>query len=137
MDKESIKPINPSRFECKIDIQPNDIDELGHVNNVVYLRWVQQVAAAHWNSKALDAISEKYLWVVLRHEIDYLKPALLNDQITAYTWVSSMEGVKSVRHVKFSVRGNDLACAKTVWCLLDALTMKPKRIKDDIKSIFT
>ena len=137
METQSYKPLNSPLFEYKITIKPEDIDELGHVNNVVYLRWVQQVAAAHWNSRALSPITSKYLWVVLRHEIDYLRPALLNDEITAQTWVSSMEGVKSVRNVKFSVNGNDLAQAKTVWCLLDALTMKPKRIGEDIKNIFT
>lgn len=128
MEPTPNRPLNPPPFECKIDVNPEDIDELGHVNNVVFLRWVQQVAAAHWNSRALSPISSKYLWVVLRHEIDYLRPAMLSDEITAQTWVSSTEGAKSVRHVKFSVKGNDLAMAKTVWCLPDASTMKPKRI---------
>ncbi|MBI1768425.1 MAG: acyl-CoA thioesterase [Bacteroidetes bacterium] len=137
MENESSKPLIPPVFDYTIGILPEDIDELGHVNNVIYLRWVQQVAAAHWNSKAARAITDNYFWVVLRHEIDYLKPALLNDKITAHTWVSSMEGAKSVRHVKFFANGNALAYAKTVWCLLDASTMKPKRIGDDIKSIFT
>lgn len=124
-------------FECEIEVKPEDIDELGHVNNVVYLRWVQQVASAHWQSKSKQAVTNKYLWVVLRHEIDYLKPALLNDKIKAQTWVSSMDGVKSIRNVKFNANGNNLAVAKTVWCLLDATSMKPKRIGDDIKNIFS
>ena len=137
MEIEPVKTSNHNVFEYEIEVVPDDIDELGHVNNVVYLRWVQQVAAAHWDSKALKAVTGKYLWVVLRHEIDYLKPALLNDKIRAQTWVSSMAGVKSIRHVKFMANGNDLAEAKTVWCLLDAISMKPKRIGDDIKSIFS
>jgi acyl-CoA thioester hydrolase len=137
MEMEPTKTSDHNVFECEIEVKPDDIDELGHVNNVVYLRWVQQVASAHWQSKALTSITDKYLWVVLRHEIDYLKPALLIDKIRAQTWVSSMEGVKSTRHVKFMANGNDLAQAKTVWCLLDATSMRPKRIGDDIKNIFS
>jgi acyl-CoA thioester hydrolase len=137
MENEPEKSSNHSMFECEIEVKPDDIDELGHVNNVVYLRWVQQVASAHWQSKSQRVITDKYLWVVLRHEIDYLKPALLNDKIKAQTWVSSMDGVKSVRNVKFMANGNDLAVAKTVWCLLDSTSMKPKRIGDDIRNIFS
>ena len=137
MEIEPVKTSDHPVFECEIEVMPEDIDELGHVNNVVYLRWVQQVAAAHWKSKALSAVTDKYLWVVLRHEIDYLKPALLHDKIRAQTWVSSMEGVKSIRYVKFMANGNDLTQAKTLWCLLDAASMKPKRIGDDIKNIFS
>ena len=137
MEIEIQKPSDHIVFECEIEVKPENIDELGHVNNVVYLRWVQQVASAHWQSKALRVITDKYLWVVLRHEIDYLKPAMLGDKIKAQTWVSSMEGVKSIRNVKFMANGSDLALAKTVWCLLDAASMKPKRIGDDIKNIFS
>ena len=137
MEIERLQPHDHTVFECEFDVMSEDIDELGHVNNVVYLRWVQQVAAAHWKSKALNTVTDKYLWVVLRHEIDYLKPALLHDKIRAQTWVSSMEGVKSIRNVKFLANGNDLAQAKTVWCLLDATSMRPKRIGDDIKNIFS
>lgn len=137
METDSQKASDHNMFECEIEVKPDDIDELGHVNNVVYLRWVQQVASAHWQSKALSAITDKYLWVVLRHEIDYLKPALLQDKIKAQTWVSSMDGVKSIRNVKFISNGNELAVAKTIWCLLDAKSMKPKRIGDDIKNIFS
>ncbi len=137
MEIEPLHPFSNTVFECEIEVMPDEIDELGHVNNVVYLKWVQQVAAAHWNSMALKVTTDKYLWVVLRHEIDYLKPAVLHDKVKAQTWVSSMVGVKSIRIVKFSANGSDIAQAKTIWCLLDALSMKPKRIGDDIKNIFS
>jgi len=127
---------NSPIFDWKIQVKPEDIDELGHVNNVVYLRWVQEVATAHWRANETRVVTDKYLWVVLRHEIDYLKPALINDQIIGQTWVSSMEGAKSTRHVKFTANGKDLAQAKTVWCLLDAISLRPKRIGDDISDIF-
>jgi len=127
-------PENPSYFRTEIVVQPDDIDLQGHVNNVVYVRWAQQVASAHWDAMAPVELRSEYRWVVLRHEIDYLHPAFLNDQITGYTWVSSVEGARSARHVKLCAGDKELAIAKTNWCLLDAKTMKPKRIGPDIKA---
>lgn len=125
-------------FPYPVIVGPQDIDELNHVNNVVYLRWVQDAAAAHWNALAPAELKDKYAWVVLRHEIDYKKPAVLGDTVMAETWVSSCEGVRSVRHVKMTnlKTGELLAGAKTTWCLLDATTKRPKRIENDITSIF-
>ncbi len=125
-------------FNHVITVQPDDIDDLGHVNNVVYLRWVQDVAAAHWTNNASAEMKKKYSWVVLRHEIDYRNPAFLGDKLIARTWVSSCEGVRSVRNVKFyqSASGKLVAETKTNWCLLDSQSMRPKRIEQDIISIF-
>ncbi len=125
-------------FTHTITITPADIDEMNHVNNVVYLRWVQDAAAAHWDALALDELKRKYAWVVLRHEIDYKTSAKLGDSVNAETWVSSCEGVRSVRHVKLShaETGIVFAEAVTTWCLLDAVTKRPKRIDADITSIF-
>jgi acyl-CoA thioester hydrolase len=125
-------------FHHTFRVQENELDELNHVNNVVYLRWVQDVAAAHWASVATDEMKKKYLWVVLRHEIDYRNPAFLGDELVAQTWVSSCEGVRSVRNVKFcqSANGKLVAETKTTWCLLDAQSMRPRRIEQDIVSVF-
>ena len=124
-----------AKFNLKIEVKPEDIDELGHVNNVVYLRWVQLVAATHWNLLSTDEIRLKNIWVALRHEIDYISPAFLGGEIIGYTWVSSLEGAKSIRHVEFYFGEKCLAKAKTNWCLLDATTLKPKRIGQDIKTL--
>jgi acyl-CoA thioester hydrolase len=126
-------------FDINIKVGVNDIDALQHVNNVVYLRYVQEVAQSHWDSIASDEMKKKYSWVVLRHEIDYRNPAFLGDELIARTWVSSCEGVRSVRNVKLyqSTSHKLVVETKTTWCLLDAQTMKPKRIEDDILSIFT
>jgi acyl-CoA thioester hydrolase len=125
-------------FSITIQVQPGDIDDLKHVNNVVYLSWVQDAAAAHWNTIASDEMKKKYSWVVLRHEIDYKNPAVLGDELTARTWVSSCEGVRSVRNVKIyqSKSMKIVAEAKTTWCMLDAKTMRPKRIEEDVISVF-
>ncbi len=136
MKIDSPEGLNRTKFRLKITVQPEDIDELNHVNNVVYLRWVQQVAATHWNTLMTAKMRSSYLWVALRHEIDYLNPALMGDEIVGQTWVSTMDGAKSVRHVEFYRGEKCLAKATTHWCLLDATTMKPKRIGQDIKALF-
>jgi acyl-CoA thioester hydrolase len=125
-------------FMHTITVVSDDIDDMNHVNNVVYLRWVQDAAAAHWDAIASEELKRRYAWVVLRHEIDYKSPAKLGDTITAKTWVSSHEGVRSFRHVTLSneVTGVVFAEAITTWCLLDAVTKRPKRIDTDITSIF-
>jgi acyl-CoA thioester hydrolase len=127
-------PQNQSDFSITIFVQKNDIDELGHVNNVVYVRWVQEVAAAHWDSLANTEVKLKYLWVVLRHEIDYLSAAFEGDQLIATTWVGESIGVKSERFVNITHEktGNPIAKARTTWCLLDGFTMKPKRVNAEI-----
>jgi acyl-CoA thioester hydrolase len=124
-----------AKFKLRIKVKPEDIDELGHVNNVVYLGWVQLVAATHWNTLSTDEIRSQNLWVALRHEIDYVSPAFLGDEIFGYTWVSSLEGAKSIRHVEFYKEEKCLAKAKTNWCMLDATTLKPKRIGQGIKTL--
>ncbi len=130
--------MSKNTFRYEITVSEQDIDDLRHVNNVVYLRWVQDAATAHWNAVAADVLKTNYAWVVLRHEIDYKKPAVLGDTVLAETWVSSCEGVRSVRHVKMlnAQTGELLAEARTTWCLLDAQTKRPRRIEADITAIF-
>jgi len=136
--KKSLAPMpdtHPSErdFSITITVHKNDIDELGHVNNVVYVRWVQEAAAAHWDSLASSEIKQKYVWVVLRHEIDYLSASFKNDTITATTWVGESNGARSERfvHITHSKTGKLIAKAKTIWCMLDGPTMKPKRLDED------
>lgn len=119
-------------FQHNIQIVPSDIDDLGHVNNVVYLRWVQEVAAAHWENVAPSVLKSKYAWVVLRHEIDYKNPGFLNDKIVGETWVGTHNGPRFDRFVKIQSHGKVLAEAKTTWCLLDAKSFRPVRIPEEI-----
>jgi len=125
-------------FEYRITVTGSDIDELDHVNNIVYLRWVQEAASAHWAQLSNDAINQKYVWVVMRHEIDYLQPAWQGNELMAYTWVGKNEGAKSERYTQLynTVTGKKLAEAVTTWCLLDASSKRPKRIEADILSLF-
>ena len=134
-----IKKVPPGKvsFKHTIKVQLDDIDALNHVNNLVYLQWVLKISGLHWNSLATKQINEKYIWVVLRHEIDYINQAHLNDTITVYTWINKTEGVKSTRIVHIYCEDKLLAKSKTIWCLLDAKTLKPKRIGEDILQLFT
>jgi acyl-CoA thioester hydrolase len=126
-------------FELAITIEPADIDQLGHVNNVTYLRWVQDVAVAHWRSTAPAAEQAKLLWVVLRHEIDYKQAAYLNDRIIARTWVGAASRLRFERHTEL-LRASDrtvLAKARTLWCPLDAQSGKPVSVSSEVRAAFS
>jgi len=122
-------------YSFNITVVASDIDILNHVNNNVYLKWINIASTKHWSYLSDNKFDKQYSWVALRHEIDYLKPAFLNDVVTVKTWVGETAGVKSIRYVEIYNKETLLAKGKTVWCLLDAKTMRPKRIKDDILSI--
>ena len=126
-------------FELAIAIEPADIDQLGHVNNVTYLRWVQDVAVAHWQSLAPAADQASLLWVVVRHEIDYKQAAYLNDAVIARTWVGAASRLRFERHTEL-LRASDrsvLARARTVWCPLDAQSGKPVSVSDRVRAAFS
>jgi acyl-CoA thioester hydrolase len=131
--------VSVESFELPIQVQPADIDRLGHVNNVVYLRWVQDVAVAHWRAAATAAQQAEVLWVVLRHEIDYRHPARLGDGIIARTWVGTATRRAFERHTEILRAGDRrlLARARTLWCPIDPGTGKPKRVGDDVRERFS
>ena len=130
-------PNNKISFQHSFKVKSADIDNLNHVNNVVYLQWVQEIAYKHWDIIASEEIKTKYIWMVLRHEIDYLSQAYLNDDITVYTWIEESQGVKSTRIVHIYCNDKILVKSKTIFCLLDGITLKPKRIDTKIMALFT
>ena len=129
----------PTPFELRIAVTPGDIDEMGHVNNVVYLRWVQEAAIAHWAAKAPAADRDTLGWVVVRHEIDYLRPAGPGDEILARTWVGAASRRRFERHTEL-VRAGDgrrLARARTLWCPLDRTSGRPTDVSEEVRSRFS
>ena len=126
-------------FEITIAVEPGDIDALGHVNNVAYLRWVQDVAVAHWLAAAAAADQAGLFWVVVRHEIDYRYPAYLGDSIIARTWVGTATRVRFERHTELLRAGDRLLLAKarTLWCPIDAATGKPASVSPDVRARFS
>ena len=126
-------------FEIPIEIQSADIDEFGHVNNIVYLRWVQEVAVAHWKSDCAARRPGESAWVVLRHEIDYRHAARPGDAIVARTWVGGATRLKFERHTEV-LRAADravLAKALTIWCPIDPRTGKATNVSPEVRAIFS
>jgi acyl-CoA thioester hydrolase len=122
-----------------VSVQPADIDGQNHVNNTVYLRWVQDVATANWKSLASVDAQGAIGWVVLRHEIDYKMPGNLGDEIVLRTWVGGASRLKFERYTEIR-RKNDnklLAQARTVWVPIDSQTGKPTRVSADVRARFS
>ncbi len=125
-------------FETPIVVQSTDIDDNGHVNNVVFLRWIVGVATAHWDACASSSMRLNYRWVATRHEIDYRREALLGDAILARTWVGTAD---SRRFERFTVilRTTDnqvLARGRSLWTLLARDTGKVTRIPGVMVELF-
>ena len=148
-------------FEMIVSVLPGDIDEQNHVNNTVYLRWIQDVATAHWKTLASAESQAAIGWIVLRHEIDYKMPASLGNEILLRTWVGKASRLKFERFTEirrksgrsnaepssgeidppqdgFAVANNQvLAQARTVWVPIDVRTGKPARVSADVRARFS
>ena len=126
-------------FELRVPVVSADIDELGHVNNTVYLRWVQDVAIGHWKALALPEDQAAIVWVVMRHEIDYKAPAFAHDEIILRTWVGVASRLTFERHTEI-FRASDrhlLAQARTLWCPISTATGKPTRVSPEVRARFS
>ncbi len=124
-----------SAFTLKHVVNTSEIDDLNHVNNVVYIQWMDTIASKHMAELTKDHSLEEYVRAVIRHEIDYKEQAVLNDEIIMKTWVGETAGFTSIRHVEFFKETVLLAKAKTTWCLLDAKTFKPTRIRENVLKV--
>lgn len=122
-------------FKFSFTVDESSIDNLNHVNNVTYLNWAQTVAGKHWDKISSDTINNTYVWVVIRHEVDYFSSAFLNDKIELKTWIGESYGVKSERFVNILKEHKVICSVKTTWCLLDKNSMKPVRIPIEILEI--
>ena len=118
--------------------QQSDIDQLGHVNNAVYLIWAQDVAVAHWRTVASEAQQRDLVWVALRHEIDYRDQVFAGETVEVRTWLGRAAGPRFARHVDIRKPGAARFSAQvlTDWCLIDAVTRKPKRVGAEIFTPF-
>jgi acyl-CoA thioester hydrolase len=125
-------------FEMTFAAAPAHIDELGHVNNAVWVQWIQQVAVAHWDAVADAAHKDAYYWVVIRHEIDYLRAALEGDRIAARTWVGEApKGARFDRLMEFTgPDGKVCVRAKTQWAIIDKASGRPIRVPLEVIAPF-
>ena len=128
--------MSAANYLHRVDVQPGDIDFMGHVNNAIYLNWVQDAVIAHWQGIAGPEAVAAHVWVALKHEITYRKPAFLNDQIVADVALEEVRR-ESAFYETVIRRGEDvLARVKSRWCCLDAATLRPTRLGRDIVSKF-
>ena len=125
-------------FEMAFIAGPEHIDELGHVNNAVWVQWIQQVAVAHWEAVAPPAHKNAYFWVVVRHEVDYLRPAHEGDAITARTWVADApQGARFDRFMEFTgPDGKACVRSRTQWAIIDRASGRPIRVPADVVAPF-
>jgi acyl-CoA thioester hydrolase len=125
-------------FEMTFAAAPAHIDELGHVNNAVWVQWIQQVAVAHWDAVADAAHKDAYYWVVIRHEIDYFRAALEGDRIAARTWVGEApKGARFDRLMEFTgPDGKACVRAKTQWAIIDKASGRPIRVPLEVIAPF-
>ena len=120
----------PIAFTLPLTAEAADIDELGHVNNAVWVRWIQDIATAHWRAVADAEHQGRYVWVIVRHEIDYRRPLLLGESVTAQTWVADKAtGARFTRFVRFvGADGRAHVEARTDWAMIDRATGRPQRV---------
>ena len=125
-------------FEKRITARAEDIDELGHVNNAAWVRWIQDIATAHWEAVAPKAHREAYIWVVVRHEIDYLRAVGPGETVTARTWVEEPpRGARFDRHMEFiGGDGRPRVRAKTTWAIVDRASGRPLRVPNEVAEPF-
>ncbi|MEO5721914.1 MAG: thioesterase family protein [Chthoniobacterales bacterium] len=126
-------------YELSRPVLAADIDELGHVNNTVYLRWVQDAATAHWEALAAPESQLAVFWVVLRHEIDFKTPALAGDEVLLRTWVGKASRLTFERFTEI-MRARDrqiFAQARTLWCPVNPATGRPTRVTPELRAQFS
>ena len=127
-----------SRFTLSITAAPEDIDELGHVNNAVWVRWIQDIAVAHWHAVALPGHHDSYIWVVTRHEIEYRGNVKAGETVTGETWVPEPpKGARFDRHVRFTgADGRVKVDAVTTWAIIDRATGRILRVPKEVAAPF-
>lgn len=126
-------------FIQRFPVAAGDIDELGHVNNIVYLRYAQEMAIAHWRSRALPEMVDAFVWVVTRHEVDYRAQLELGDDVEVRTWVDEApRGPSWIRFVEVYKAGAEKPSAqiKSNWVMLDAQTRRMKRVPPELAARF-
>ncbi|MGI4835735.1 MAG: acyl-CoA thioesterase [Janthinobacterium lividum] len=126
--------VPPRAFSHHFTVEASDIDQLGHANNVAYVRWVQDVAAAHWHHLYPPSpVPAPQVWVVQEHLVRYHRSAFAGDELRALTWVADVNGARSKRVTRIE-RGGELLCAaETQWVLLDVGSGRPVRVPGEVE----
>lgn len=125
-------------FSEIFDVTVDDLDDLDHVNNIRYVEWIQDISKNHWQQVTNEDIRKGMVWVVRNHHISYLRSAVLGDTIQVTTHIKGNKGPISTRIVEIHNKntGELLVKAATEWCLLDAVTFRPKRVPESVQELF-
>ena len=125
-------------FTRDFTASPEDIDELGHVNNAVWVRWIQDMATSHWAATAAPEHVDAYIWVVTRHEIDYRGNVSLGESVTGRTWIEKPpRGATFDRRVEFvNAAGKVIVSANTTWAMLDRASGRLMRVPAEVAAPF-
>jgi len=123
-------------FRHAVTIESADIDEMGHVNNATYLKWVQEAVVDYWRSVAPPEAVARHLWVALKHEITYLRPTFLQDVVVAEVIAEKVEGARAMFTTVLRRGEEVLSEIKSSWCCLDAVTKRPARLARDVVGRF-
>ncbi|MEE4199743.1 acyl-CoA thioesterase [Erythrobacter sp.] len=128
----------PPRFSKTFTAEPRHIDELGHVNNSVWVQWIQDIATAHWDAVADPGHRARYIWVVVRHEIDYRGNIGAGETALGETHIDGKaRGATSVRVAIFTdAAGKRMVSARTTWAMLERGSGRPARIRDEVLAPF-
>ncbi|EGD60065.1 thioesterase superfamily protein [Novosphingobium nitrogenifigens DSM 19370] len=124
--------MSPAIHLFPIEVDPGDIDFMGHVNNASYLKWVQEAVIDHWRAFAPTEAVARHLWVALKHEITYRRPTFLEDQPMAHVVLEKVQGAKAFYQTVIKRGEEVLAEVRSSWCCLDAQTLKPARLARDL-----
>lgn len=127
-----------NRFSCTFLAKPQHIDELGHVNNTVWVGWAQELATSHWEAAARPQDRAAFYWVVVRHEIDYRGNIGLGEAVTGATWIEGApHGATSLRCVQFTnAAGKILVSARTTWAMIDRASGRLARVRAEVLAPF-
>ena len=136
---DAVGQVEESRsFSLEFTARPEHIDELGHVNNAVWVTWIQDIATAHWNSVAAPEHRDRYIWVVTRHEIDYRGNIGEGDSVTGETFIpQGPRGAQFDRCVEFrNSAGKRIVAARSTWAMLDKSSGRLVRVPAEVAAPF-
>lgn len=128
----------PKKFSINIQVQQPHLDAVNHVNNVVYIQWMQDIASMHWHAIATPELKNKFVWMIRRHEVDYHNQAFLNDNLLITTWTGEYTNVTWKRHYEITRPADNkkIICAVSLWIPVDVETQKPQRVDGAMVSLF-
>lgn len=138
-ERRALPSDSPASYEVTVRVTPGDLDDQAHVNNVVYVRWVQDAATAHWVALTTPEVRAEVGWVLLRHEIDYKAAAVLGDEVRVRTTVGHLEGLTFERLTTVHRTGDGklVASSRTLWAPINPATGRPRRVNDELRRLFS